>query len=56
MEEVISKLDESKSPCPDGIDGKIVKRLHKYLPNSGWSYITNVLHWDVFRKYGKTQG
>jgi len=32
VEEVISKLDESKSPGPDGIDGKIVKQLHKYLP------------------------
>jgi hypothetical protein len=32
VDEVISKLDESKCPGPDGIDGNIVKRLRKYLP------------------------
>jgi len=32
VDEVISKLDESKCPGPDGIDGNIVKRLHKYVP------------------------
>ena len=32
MDEVISKVDESKSPGPNGINGNIVKRLHKYLP------------------------
>lgn len=32
VDEVISKLDESKCPGPDGIDGNIAKQLHKYLP------------------------
>jgi hypothetical protein len=32
VDEVISKLDESKCPGPYGIDGNIVKRFHKCLP------------------------
>jgi hypothetical protein len=32
VEEVIRKLQDRKSPGPDGIDGAIVKRMHKILP------------------------
>jgi len=32
VDEVISKLDESKCPGLNGIDGNIVERLQKYLP------------------------
>jgi hypothetical protein len=32
VDELIRNLDDSKCPGPDGIDGIIVKRLHKCLP------------------------
>jgi hypothetical protein len=40
VEEVIRNLQDKKSPGPDGIDGVIVKRIHKILPTF-WATIFN---------------
>jgi len=40
VEEVIRKLQDRKSPGPDGIDGAIVKRMHKILPTF-WTTLFN---------------
>lgn len=36
VDEIINTLDVGKCPGLDGIDGNIVKRLHKYLPKFWW--------------------
>jgi hypothetical protein len=32
VDEVVRNIDDSKCPCPNGIDGIIVNRLYKCLP------------------------
>ena len=40
VEEIIRKLQDRKCPGPDGIDGAIVKRMHKMLPTF-WTTLFN---------------
>ena len=40
VDEVIGKLQDKKCPGPDGIDGPIVKRIHRILP-SFWTTLMN---------------
>jgi hypothetical protein len=40
VDEAIRNLEDRKCPAPDGIDGVIVKRLHKCLPNF-WTSLFN---------------
>ena len=53
MDEVIGKLQDKKCPGLDGIDGPIVKKIHRILP-SFWFTLTNkFLCLGCFPKRGK---
>ena len=52
---VIKNLDDSKCPGPVGIDGIIVKRLHKCLPKFWISLFNKLFAMGCFRKNGKRQ-
>ena len=53
VDEVISKLDGSKCPRPDGIDDNIVKRLHKYLPKFWLALYNKCFALECFPKVWK---
>ena len=53
VDEVIRNLDDSKCPGSDGIDGIIVKRLHKCLPKFWISLFDKCLLLGCFLKEWK---
>ena len=53
MDEVKRNLDDSKCPGPDGIDGIIVKRMHKSLPKFWISLFKKCFELGCFPKEWK---
>lgn len=52
--EIVTQLNDKKCPGPDGIDGAIVKNIHKTLPTFWKTVFNKCLHLGCFPKIWKT--
>jgi len=54
MDEAIGKLHDMKCSGPDGIDGLIVKKIHRNLPSFWVTLMNKCLRLESFPKAWKT--